>query len=117
MGLPNSQQDGSCEPRLRLGGAVADQDRCTAGRCSEDEGRIFNRDSNATVTRWLVGNDREGVNRLGGEDPNASACGSRKVESTTVAGDLPTHATVTPAAVMAEVCREHAWFGGRRPAR
>jgi hypothetical protein len=29
-----------------------------------------------------------------------------------VAGDLLTSATVTPAAVMAEACREHAWFGG-----
>jgi hypothetical protein len=34
----------------------------------------------------------------------------RKLESTTVAGDLPTYAPVTPTALMAEVCREHAWF-------
>ena len=43
--------------------------------------------------------------------------GCRKIGSTTVAGDLPTDATVTRAAVMAEVHREHAWFGGRRPVR
>jgi hypothetical protein len=41
-----------------------------------------------------------------------TTCRCRKLESTTVAGDLLTSATVTPAAVMAEACREHAWFGG-----
>jgi hypothetical protein len=44
-------------------------------------------------------------------DERVAACGCRNLESTTVAGDLPSYATVTPAAMMAEVCREHAWFG------
>jgi hypothetical protein len=38
--------------------------------------------------------------------------GAGNSKSTRVAGDQPIYATVTPAAVMAEVCREHAWFGG-----
>jgi hypothetical protein len=33
----------------------------------------------------------------------ARACGCRKLESMTVAGELPTYSTVTPAAVIAEV--------------
>jgi hypothetical protein len=53
--------------------------------------------------------DREGG---GATVRGRRACGCRKLESTRVAGDQPIYATVTQAAVMAEVCREHAWFGG-----
>jgi hypothetical protein len=46
-----------------MGGGAANQDRCTAGRSSEDEGRILKWDPNAALTRWPVGNDTEGVDR------------------------------------------------------
>jgi hypothetical protein len=39
-------------------------------------------------------------------------CGCRKLGSTTVARELPTCATVTQAAVMADARRGHAWFRG-----
>jgi hypothetical protein len=34
-----------------MGGGAANQDRCTAGRSSEDEGRILKWDPNAALTR------------------------------------------------------------------